>query len=516
MKILLSTASVARGYRLLAVILVCGLVACNDENSAVPFPTHDDVEPAKTKHVILMIADGASDGTWDVASYWSHGQALNKVKPYSEFPTRLAMTTYALWQRSTPVSCTQKKVQEDGYEAEKAWDTSPIYESQPREGSGPDSPPYIRPFAGYSYLNRNYTDSAAAATAFATGQKTYIGALGGDYCGKALTNIVSIASAENWGTGLVSSVPFNHATPAGFTSHNISRTNYHDIAHEILSKGELDIIIGAGHPFYTNDNEVRETPVFNYISPDDFAPLARGEFVAHKRSHPWLLIEHLHDFAALAAGDVSSIEVGQPVLGLVQVSSTLQARRACSMTNPVAFACPFNTDVPSLSTLAKGALNVLSRHDKGFFVMIEGGAVDWAAHANNLSGIIEEQIAFNEAVATVVKWVEDNSNWQETLLIVTTDHGNAFVLGEDSALVPFANVRNPGIYAMPRVKFYSQNHTNELVRLYAKGSARAEFEQYIDGVDLLYKENYNHLGTTGEFIDNTAIFKILRDIIEQR
>ena len=61
-----------------------------------------------------------------------------------------------------------------------------------------------------------------------------------------------------------------------------------------------------------------------------------------------------------------------------------------------------------------------------------GLSVDWAAHGNDTARIIEEQIDFNAAVKSVYEWIEENSSWDETLLIVTTDHGNAFVLGSDS------------------------------------------------------------------------------------
>ena len=78
----------------------------------------------------------------------------------------------------------------------------------------------------------------------------------------------------------------------------------------------------------------------------------------------------------------------------------------------------FNPNVPSLETMTRGALAYLSQDPNGFFVMIEGGAVDWAAHANNTARIIEEQVDFNRSVAAVVEWVEQNSSWDETLVIV--------------------------------------------------------------------------------------------------
>ncbi|WP_246261336.1 alkaline phosphatase [Alteromonas ponticola] len=497
------------------IFLLAGLNACNGDGSTGSPAADDKQDPVVTKNIILMITDGASDGTWDIASYWTQGEPLNKTAPYNKLPTRLAMSTFALWQRHSPVSCDKKKVQEDGYVAELAWDTHPANQAPPGDGSAGSSA-YFRPFEGYNYLNRNYTDSAAAATAMATGEKTYLGAIGVDYCGQPLTNLVSIAKQKEWATGVVTSVPFNHATPAGFAAHNTLRSNYQQIAHEMLTSGKLDVVMGAGHPHYTNDNQVRNAAAYTYISQADFERLRSGNFVAQNNQKPWLLIEDKNDFEMLAADIASDIANEQPIMGLVQVGSTLQARRACSKSSTVAFTCPFNSNVPTLSTLAKGALNALSRNENGMFVMIEGGAVDWAAHDNNLSALIEEQVDFNQTVATVVEWVERNSNWQETVLIVTSDHGNAFVLGEDSAQIPFAQVTNPGAQNMPSVKFFSNNHTNELVRVYAKGKASSKFEQYLTGTDFNFPENYNHTGASGQFIDNTAIFHLVEGIIMQQ
>jgi len=77
-----------------------------------------------------------------------------------------------------------------------------------------------------------------------------------------------------------------------------------------------------------------------------------------------------------------------------------------------------------------GALNVLNQDPDGFFLMIEGGAVDWMGHANDMPRYIEDQVAFNLAVASVIDWVEENSSWDETLLIVTSDHECGGIWGE--------------------------------------------------------------------------------------
>lgn len=90
----------------------------------------------------------------------------------------------------------------------------------------------------------------------------------------------------------------------------------------------------------------------------------------------------------------------------------------------------FNPDVPDLATMSVAALNILNQNSKGFFIMIEGGGVDWMGHANYMPRFIEEQMDFNAAVAAVIDWVETYSNWEDTLLIVTSDHETGGIWGE--------------------------------------------------------------------------------------
>ena len=93
---------------------------------------------------------------------------------------------------------------------------------------------------------------------------------------------------------------------------------------------------------------------------------------------------------------------------------------------------PLNTTVPGLATMTEGALNVLDNDEQGFFLMVEGGAIDWAAHANQTGRTIEEEIDFNKAVDAVIYWVQRNSNWSETVLIVTGDHETGTLYGPGS------------------------------------------------------------------------------------
>lgn len=496
---------------IISILLTSSLsiVGCSsDSNSDI-----DTITSKKAKNIILMISDGASDGVWDISSYWSYGESLNNTAPYKDFSTRLAVSTFALSQQKSKVNCSDTKVQTGSYDAEQAWNETSIEEIEVQNTPyDPEPRVYNRPFAGYSYLNKNYTDSAAAGSAIATGEKTYLGAIGVDYCGSTVENIVEIAKKNGRATGVITSVPYNHATPATFAAHNQSRKNYTEIGHEMLTSGMLDLIMGAGHPHYNDDNEWQENGRYTYIAKDDFIALQNDTLIANKQASPWKLIENKEDFEKLANNNIS--QSNYPLFGLAKVGSTLQTYRHCSQSSTIAFECAYNKEVPTLTTMTKGALNYLGQNKDGLFLMIEGGAVDWAAHANNTTGLIEEQVDFNNAVLAVVDWVNKNSSWDETLLIVTTDHGNSYVLGEASDQVAYAKVENPGKGVMPNVKYYSGNHTNELVRIYARGAGEDLFKQHIIANDNNYAEKYNHLGSNGDYIDNTHIFNVMSAAIK--
>ncbi|MGR5251507.1 alkaline phosphatase [Vibrio astriarenae] len=476
------------------------VTGCNSSSS----DKKEDV--VKTKNVILMITDGASDGAWDIASYWQNGALANNSVPYKNIDTRYAMTTFPLNTDSNPSDMcdSESGKPQVTYDKTQVWDDTP-------------SDSEARPFAGYEYLNKGYTDSAAAGTALSTGYKTYNNAIAVDFCGRPLKVITEYAKEQGMSTGVVTSVQFNHATPAAFGAHHVSRNSYDEIGSYMLKEGMLDLIMGAGHPMYDSQGQERGATNHNYryISEQDWTDLKAGELVAKGQELPWGLFDSKADFERLAenAADIGLMQA--PLLGLVQNDSTLQQGRSCAedQDRDIAFDCAYLDNSPSLEVMTKGALNYLSQNENGFFVMIEGGAVDWAAHGNHTARIIEEQIDFDDSVAAVMDWVEQNSSWEETMLIVTTDHGNSYVLGEASDQIAFAAVENQGVNQMPEVKYYSGDHTNELVRVYVKGVGEEMFKPHVVDTDEEYAKQYQNVGATGEYFDNTNIFDVMKDYI---
>lgn len=452
------------------------------------------VQAAPPRNVILFISDGASWGTWDMASYYQYGQ--KGMQAYDGFPVKLGMTTYPLNTSTTPTNNSTPTVT---YDPARAWDQTP---NAGAYGG------FASRFNGYDYIKRDYTDSAAAGTALSTGVKTYNNAIDVDNYGQDLSYITQRAKAQGKATGILSSVPYSHATPATFGSTNRNRSNYGEISMEMINNPAVDLIMGGGNPNYDSNGKLRATPVFANETGTGGGYMSRTAWNTVNDPSKWQLLQTKGDFEALANGTLTL--TGQKIIGLPQVYDTLQYSRSGAVVGtgaPTPSGKAYIDTVPTLEMMTRGALNVLSRNQDGFFMMVEGGAVDWAAHARDTAGIIEEQIAFNKAVQAAVNWVEANSNWEETLMIVLTDHGNGMPMGPNSDTVAFDAIENKGAGNLPGVKWHYNTHTNENTLLWAKGANADLFYREVDGVDpgLVKVLRFND----GRYITNSDVGSVL-------
>lgn len=447
----------------LTVALLASLVPAADAASAKPsqHPVSQGKPQNKPKNVIVMISDGMGYDHLVAANLYTDGKPV--AQAYESFPTRAAMSTFA----HPSVG--------GGYDPAQAWAT-------------------------FDYVKNNPTDSAAAATAMSSGIKTYNAAIGVDLNGNRIKHVLETAEEQGKATGVVSTVQLSHATPAGFVAHNPSRNDYSGIANEMLKHSAADVIMGAGNPYF-DDNATARTPSsnnFNYVGGKATWDALKAGLIGADADNdgaldPFTLIETKEQFEQLATGDTP-----KRVCGVPQVYTTLQQNRGGDKAAD-AFTVPMNTGVPALATMVKGALNVLDNDKDGLFLMVEGGAVDWAAHANQAGRTIEEQEDFNAAVEAVIDWVDAESNWNETLLIVTGDHETGYLTGPGSGQFADSPVWNPlasaGIGIMPGMQFNSGDHTNSLIPIFAKGPGAFALKSSATGIDPV----------RGAYCDNTDI-----------
>jgi alkaline phosphatase len=456
-----------RACTLTATSVAAGLVLASVP--AVAASATDADAASVPKNVILMISDGAGYNQFDAASLYEHGTSAHQVTvdPATGAIAHEAATpgqVYETW----PVQVAQSHYSASGraeYVTEKAW-------------------------GDFGWVASGATDSAAAGTALGTGVKTNNGTLGLAPGGDRLLTVGEQAQEVGKKVGLVTSVPFNHATPAGFIAHNADRNDYQGLAAEMIDSG-VDVLMGGGHPMYTDAHEPRPAD-WTWIAQRDYERVSTG-------ATPFTFIDDKAGFDALAAGTA----VPDKVFGLAQVAETLQYNRP-GLANDAAlpFTDPAN-DVADLDTLARGALNVLDTGDEGFFLMVEGGAVDWAGHANQTTRLVEEQIAFNDAVEAVESWVEENSSWDETLVIVTADHETGYLAGAGAGAETGWTPMTGTAGQLPDLTWHSGGHTNALVPLFAKGAGSDVLEVRADQWDVV----------RGAYLDNTAIGETIFDVL---
>ena len=227
------------------------------------------------------------------------------------------------------------------------------------------------------------TDSAAAATAIACGEKANNGALGVAPDGRRLESVAEFAKRRGMKVGIMTTVPIVHATPAGFYAHRQNRGDSYGIALDLLA-ARFDFFAGGGV----------------YDKYDD-------------RSHP----EYRGNIFTLAEKDGFTIARDK--------ASFAALKPGCGKTWGVfsdyglAFAIDGEETYPDLAAMVSKAVELLEGPD-GFFIMAEGGEVDHCAHANDAAAVLREIISMDAAVKVAVKFMERHPD--ETLVIVTGDH----------------------------------------------------------------------------------------------
>ncbi len=276
--------------------------------------------------------------------------------------------------------------------------------------------------------NNFITDSAAGATAFATGEKTFNGAIGVDKDKKSLTTILEIAKQKGLATGLVATCAITDATPASFIAHQPARAMMEEIAADFL-KTDIDVFIGG----------------------------ARKNFAQRKDGRD--LIEELRVKNYQIANSIEEVEKA--------TSGKLAGFLADA--NPVKIS---EGRGDQLLVSSQKAIDILKQNKKGFFLMIEGSQIDWGGHANDTQYIVNEVLDFDKAIGAAFDFADKDGN---TLVIVTADHetGGFSINGlKDGAI---------------EGKFTTGGHTGVMIPVYAYGKGAELFSGIYFNNDIFHK-----------------------------
>ncbi len=236
--------------------------------------------------------------------------------------------------------------------------------------------------------DRLVTDSGAAGTALATGKKTTIGtiSMAGNHL-DTLRTVAEMAKAKGMKVGIVSSVGIDDATPACFYAHNASRTNLYDIAVQMASSG-FDYF-GGGYSLGTFAENQAKAKVF------------KGDIATLMQSAHYLLASNNNELKAIKPG------------------TRCWAYSDYDSKGGLSFAMDRHESETSLAEFTCEGIRLLD-NPKGFFMMVEGGKIDWACHANDTAAAAHDVEAFDKAIEEALAFYRRHP--RETLIVVTADH----------------------------------------------------------------------------------------------
>jgi len=280
------------------------------------------------------------------------------------------------------------------------------------------------------------TDSAAGATAFSAGVKSYNGAIGVDKDTVPQKTILEMAEEAGWSTGVVATSSITHATPASFYAHVKSRNLAEEIAEELLNSS-VDFFAGGGLEYFANRKDGR-----NLI-----AELEDKGFTVdtNQFSQPANLSLNQRYGYLLASDGMPKMQEGRGDF---------------------------------LPSATKMAIDYLRQDKDGFFLMVEGSQIDWGGHANDSDYIIEEVKDFDKAIKEALAFAKADGN---TLVVVTADHETG------GYSLSAAEVRKQRDYRHIKPTFSTGGHSASLIPVYAYGPGAAHFQGIYQNHDIFKK-----------------------------
>lgn len=270
--------------------------------------------------------------------------------------------------------------------------------------------PYATVATTFSACN-GVTDSAAAGTALACGKKTKNGTIGKDKNNNDLNSIAVWAKQNGYRVGITTSVSVDHATPAAFYAHNGSRANHYDLGKDLYTAG-FDFYAGSDFLDPINPNDTTQQSLYD---------------IAYDKKY------------AIARGYDEYLKVKENVSKMI----LLQKRKDdYKLRSSIPYAIDRNKDDLTLCDITRAAVDFLSKDaDKGFFLMVEGGKIDWACHSNDAATMFNEVLDLDSAVNIAYEFCLKHPD--ETLIVVTADHETGgFSLGTGINELNFKVLKN--------------------------------------------------------------------------
>lgn len=295
-------------------------------------------------------------------------------------------------------------------------------------------------FIKTSSSKEDVTDSAAGATAFASGIKTYNGAIGVNSDSIAVPTIVELVQDKNIKTGVVATSSITHATPASFYAHQVSRRFYEAIAHDLYDS-DIDFFAGGGLKFFTK----REDSI------DLMKKMQEKGFYI--------------DTLSLKGSDKIKQNAKAGFLLADNAMPKMQENRGDFLPDATQLGIDFLTN------------------ENGFFFMVEGSQIDWGGHANDGPYIIAELIDFDNVIGKALDFAKKDGN---TLVVVTSDHETGgFTLASRTIELESGIKRSD--YSKIEPTFSTGGHSATLVPVFAYGPGAEEFQGIYENNEIFHK-----------------------------
>lgn len=305
-----------------------------------------------------------------------------------------------------------------------------------------------------------YTDSSCSAAEFISGAKSYNNGVNVRDDGTLVPTLFNELETKGWRLGTATSVPFNHASPSAMYAHNVHRDDYQDLARDMLGLDSitqrtgkearhrgLDVVLGAGAGQETSDkgaiaqgkNAVRGNL---YITDADRAA------IDVRNGGPYVVTgttPGASGAAVLAEAAATAASKGHRLFGLFGDKNLnhLPFRTNDGRFDPVpslsgkaeSYTPAVLEEQPTLADMARAALTVLTaKPDQPFALFVEAGDVDFALHANNLDNAAGAVHSGEAAIRVIIDWVESHSNWHDSAMVVSSDHGHYLVINDLDAV----------------------------------------------------------------------------------
>lgn len=277
--------------------------------------------------------------------------------------------------------------------------------------------------------NKLITDSGAGATAMASGQKTIYHAVGVDTAGTDLHTLTDIAKRNGLATGIAVACSITDATPASFAANNIDREEEEEIATDFLNSN-VDVLFGGGRRYFNNRKDQRD--LLQEMNAKGYQVInSTAEFLATRQAKVLALVED---------GQLDT----SPKRGTAFQQAAIHT------------------------------LDLLKTNRTGFFALLEGSRIDDMGHMNNLPGVVEEVLDFDQTIGKVLQWAAKEG---QTLVIITADH-------ETGGLTLLDGDKGTGFVSG---KFSTGGHSGVMVPVYAWGPGAEHFTGIYENTELFRK-----------------------------